>query len=67
MDGAHPSQALGGEHGGTLRVSSIDRQSGERHRSQAELVVGETTGRRRQDARILGGIQSWYWDGTDHS
>ena len=58
---------LGGHHGDTCCVSSINRQGGERNRPQAELVVGEATGGRRQDAGILGGIQSWYWDGTDHS
>lgn len=62
--GSHPDQTLDVR---TCCISSIDRQSGERHRPQAELIVGETTGWRRQDTRILGRIQRWHWDGADHS
>lgn len=54
-------------HVRTCRIPSIDRQRGERHRPQAELIVGETAGWRRQDTGILGRIQRWHWDGADHS
>ena len=50
----------------TWCVSSVHGQAGERHRSQAELAVGEAAGGRRQDAGVLRGVQSRHRDGTDH-
>ena len=50
----------------TWCVPSVHSETWERHWPQAELGVSEAAGRWRQDTRILRGVQSRHWDGTDH-